>query len=107
MLHDTPVNKDKFDAVLKRLIASKPQTEAETKAPKQRRCARRRKLRSARNSRLTSAAYTAERGRRSPLLWLYRIGPALVLGRWDWVGVFGPRQRRYRIVLLPYQGDIQ
>lgn len=32
MTDDSRVDKDKFDAVLGRLIASKPQTEAETKA---------------------------------------------------------------------------
>jgi hypothetical protein len=32
MPDDSPVNQAKFDAVLKRLIKAKPQTEAETKA---------------------------------------------------------------------------
>jgi hypothetical protein len=32
MSDDSPVNQDKFDAILKRLIKAKPQTEAETKA---------------------------------------------------------------------------
>lgn len=32
MAEDSTENKDKFDAVLRRLIAAKPQTEQETKA---------------------------------------------------------------------------
>jgi hypothetical protein len=47
---DSPTDKDKFDAILRRLIATKPQTQAETKA----KAKEQRKAKKAKASRLDS-----------------------------------------------------